>query len=156
MRWFGGKFGILDSSFLAVRTQVFKDNGLHIEVVNLDPSLSPREQAAALFERVPFACPPSTPPSPERMASMRLRLDRLRQSVEMLARRELTETEYQNERLVACLVHDLGDDGVVALTPDAALEKAIAQPRTQRLLADSYEKLASALERRQAYSARLF
>lgn len=133
-----------------------KDNALHVEIVHLDPTLSPREQAEALFDGVPFSYPPSTPPSEERMASMRLRLDRLRQSVKMLDRRELTEAEYQNERLVACLVHDLGDDGVVALTPNAALEKAIAQPRTQRLLADSYEKLASALERRQAYLARLF
>ena len=134
---------------------MFKDNGLQVEVIKLDPGLSPREQAEALFDGVPFSYPPYTPPSPERMASMRLRLDRLRQSVEMLDRRELTEAEYQNERLLACLVHDLNEDAV-QLTPEAALEKAIAQPRTQRLLADSYEKLADALESRQAYSARLF
>jgi len=135
---------------------MFKDNGLQVEVVRVDPALSPKEQAAALFDGVPFAYPPSTPPSEERLASMRLRLERLRKSVEMLDRRELTEAEYQNERLLACLVHDLGDDGVAAFTPDEALEKAIAQPRTQRLLADSYEKLAGALERRQSYAARLF
>ena len=135
---------------------MFKDNGLQIEVVKLDPGLSPREQAAALFDGVPFACPPSTLPPEDRVASMRLRLDRLRQSVEMIDRRELTEAEYQNERLLACLVHDLSDEAVVHLTPDEALEKAIAQPRTQRVLADSYEKLAGALERRQSYTARLF
>lgn len=135
---------------------MFKENGLQVEVVKLDPALGVREQAEALFDGVPFSLPPSEKPSVDRVASMRKHLERLGRSVEMLNRRELTEAEYQNERLMACLAHDLNEDRVVDLTPDEALEKAIAQPRAQRRLAETYEKLAGALERRQAYTARLF
>lgn len=87
---------------------------------------------------------------------------RMLRTVEMLESRELTRSQYHNERELAGLARVLGNE-VLCLTCDQALAKAIEVEADSTLsnmeakdASRNYVRLATALELRQTYTARAF